>query len=214
MKPRIGYRERELANGRIRVVMEREDGKANYRWSFYGFAPYLGTTFDFICHTGTRSNTKRQKHPDLVKGRKRARLLWDAVKSDAGVEVGLLRKPRKRLQGSPGSRPKPRAGATRYDLRNALKVRVSYTPYLGTAEECVANIHPSKTLKTATADELFEVLYAVAWCQAWGKNLTQWSGMSYETSAVQGGVPISRRTAAIAKQKARENLTPREKSLY
>lgn len=151
------------------MLLEKE--KRVFKWSF-DFPPFMGTKFDFIAYNRPSPHRwygkkTRNKH------RERARDLFDALDDGLGAEIGLLRKPKKFGKRTRVIHPKPGSGASRFDLRNALESRVRGI----TTEQALRHFYPSKTLKTATADELFNTLYAVAWSQDWGRGLHEWQGM-------------------------------------
>lgn len=178
--------ERVSECGRVVVQMLREKEERVFKWSF-DFPPFMGTKFDFIAYNRPSPHPwydkKSRAKKSRAKSRVRARMLFDALDDGLGAEVGLMRKPRNLKTYSRVKHPKPDAGASRHNLRDALENRLAHSTWLGTPETCLKMLHPSKTLKTATADELFETLYAVAWCQSCGRRLNEWQGMSTEAAA-------------------------------
>lgn len=186
MRNIVGQR-RVLAGGRVIVERHKRDRglEATYTYRFTGFEPFMGTSFDFIAHTATRSVnyvTGDRYYTDYGKGRIRARKLLDAVKNNDTAEAGLMRKPRKNPSPKIRVNTPRRPGANRFSLRNALENRARSVPGYGDAASCLAVLYPRVELKRASADQLFDTLYALAWAQAWGRNLNDWQGMSVEVA--------------------------------
>lgn len=168
--------ERVSECGRVVLQLRKEKDKRVFRWIF-DFPPFMGAKFDFIAYNRPSPSPYHDKKT-RTKDRLRARMLFDALDDGFGAEVGLLRKPKNLKHYSRINHPKPGAGASAHQLRDALETRFNVD---GAVVLCKI-IHPDKDYKKLNADELFECLYAERWASSYGKSLSEWGGMCTETS--------------------------------
>ena len=173
--------ERVSECGRVVVQMLREKEKRVFKW-YFDFPPFMGTKFDFIAYNRPGPHSWYDKK-SRTKSRVRARTLFDALDDGLGAEVGFMRKPRRNPTPKIRVNTPPKQGANRHSLRDALDNRARSVPGYGNAASCLAVLYPSVEIKRATADQLFDTLYALAWAQAWGRNLNDWRGMTTEEIA-------------------------------
>lgn len=171
---------RETPCGRVKVTVSTCNGRRYFEWrvkpdDIEGTAYELRAKYTHASvlpydpdRCGITDQRKVHKH--------RARKMVNGYLDGAKTADLLPRKPRRNSTPRARINTPPSAGASKTRLRDALDNRAAGTRYR-TAETCLEILHPGVTMKKATADQLYDTLYALAWAQAWGRGLEEWQGM-------------------------------------
>lgn len=166
---------RETPCGRVKVTVSTYNGRRYFEWRVKP-DDIEGTAYELRARYAYSSVSPHDNDRYMTADQHRARKMVTGYLDGTKTADLLPRKPRRNPTPRIRINTPPGAGADRSTLRDTLDYHAAGTRYR-TAETCLEILHPGVAMEKATADQLYDTLYALAWAQAWGRDLDEWQGM-------------------------------------